>query len=288
MGTWGEGLYDDDEACDVRDTIALLSKMPGDGESILRLMLEQFERDEDLTDDGCPTFWMAVADQFAKRGITCERAFRLGVAAMETGADLADLAARGMDADGLVGRKRVHAKLRERIENPKPHGSRKVSKSPPKCAVATGQIYSFPTMSGTAMNAWFSSWEEARFVPNGWGSLIVLEVGRVFDWFPWAAYTPLVTDPSKEPDFISAIESKTLFSDGVAFFAPKDSHLKKMGMKLIGCIEVSQHAVDELKKLSRSSPQQAVMCDWSVCSGAFSRDDPSLGKVAVRDLRAPS
>jgi hypothetical protein len=285
MGAWGEGLYDDDEACDVRDTISLLSKMPRDGDAILELVLEQFERDVDLNDDGCPTFWMVVADQFAKRGIECERAKRLGLAAIETGADLADLAAREMEPQGLKGRKKVHEKLRERIANPKPTGSRRVPKSPPKCVVATGEIYSFPTMNGTGLNAWFASWEEAGFEPNGWGSLIILEVGRVFDWFPWAAYTPLVTDPSKEPDFDAALGAKTLFSDGLAYFAPKKSHMKKMGMNLLGSIEISTPAVEKLKKLARHTPKYAVMCDWSICSGAFSREDPALGKVAVRELQ---
>ena len=191
-----------------------------------------------------------------------------------------------MNASGLAGRKKVHAQLKARIENPKPPSSRKIPKSPPKCAVAVGQIYAFPTMNGTGMNAWFSSWEAASFKPNGWGSLIILDVGRVFNWFPWAAYTPLVTDPSKEPDFNTAKASKTLFSEGVAFFAPKDSHMKRMGMKMLGRIDVSPSAVDELKKLSRHTPKQAVMCDWSICSGAFSRDNPAHGRVAVHELQA--
>lgn len=288
MGAWGEGLYDDDEACDVRDSIVLLSKMPGDGESILGLVLEQFGRDENLDEDGCPTFWMVVADQFSKRGIECDRAMRLALAAMDIGADLADLEAKEMEPKGLKSRKKVHEKLREQILHPKPSGSRRVPKSPPNLAVATGEIYSFPTMNGTGLNAWFSSWEEAGFEPNGWGSLIILEVGRVFDWFPWAAYTPLVTDPNKEPDFNTAVESKTLFSDGVAFFAPKKAHMKKMGMKLLGRVDVFQPAVDEIKKLSRYSPKYAVMCDWSICSGAFCCEDQALGKVAVRELLARS
>jgi hypothetical protein len=29
MGAWGPGLYQDDEAADLRNTISLLSKMPG-------------------------------------------------------------------------------------------------------------------------------------------------------------------------------------------------------------------------------------------------------------------
>ncbi|MFN7883507.1 MAG: hypothetical protein ACK5PF_10920 [bacterium] len=288
MGTWGEGLYDDDEACDLRDSISLLSKMPINGDSILRLVLEQFERDDNLDADGSPSFWMVMADQFAKRGIECDFVMQLALAAIDTGADLADLEARGTELQVLKRRKKIHDKLKERIANPKPPGFRKVPKSPPKCVVAAGEIYSFPTMNGSGLNAWFASWEQAKFVPNGWGSLIILEVGRVFDWFPWAAYTSLVIDPKKEPDFYSALDAKTLFAEGVEYFAPKESHMKKMNMKLLGCIDVSQAAVDELKKLTPSTPRKAVMCDWSICSGALSRDNPAFGKVAVRELQEKS
>ncbi|WP_417446020.1 hypothetical protein [Kangiella sp.] len=284
MGTWGEGLYADDEACDVRDLISLLSKMPSNGDCILQLALEQFERNENLGEDGCPTFWMVVADQFTKRGIVCDRAIKQALLSIDSGADLADLKARGMEPQGLKARKKVHEKLRKRIDNPKPASSRRIPKTPPKVVVEPGEIYSFPTMDGSGFNAWFSSWDEAGFVPNGWGSLIILEAGRVFDWFPWASYTPLVTNPAREPTLKDGLEAKTLFSNGVAYFAPKKSHMNKMGMNFLGKVELSSEAVQELKKLSHSSPKEAVMCDWSICSGAFSRVDSTLGVIPVCDL----
>lgn len=284
MGAWGEGLYEDDEACDVRDLISLLSKMPGDGDAILQLALEQFERNEDLDEDGCPTFWMVIADQFAKRGIECDRAIKQALLSIDSGADLADMEARGMEPQGLKARKKVHEKLRKRIDNPKPASSRRIPKTPPRVVVEPGEIYSFPTMDGSGFNAWFSSWDEAGFVPNGWGSLIILEAGRVFDWFPWASYTPLVTNPAREPTLKDALKAKTLFSNGVAYFAPKKSHMNKMGMNFLGKVELSLEAIQELKKLSHSSPKEAVMCNWSICSGAFSREDLSLGRVPLSKL----
>ncbi len=284
MGTWGGGLYDDDEACDVRDSISLLAKMPRDGNAILALLLEQFERNEDLKDDGCPAFWMVVADQFAKRGIESERVMKLALASMNSGADLADLEAREIEPQELKARMKVHEKLRQRIAHPKPSSSRKVPSSPPKLAVNVGEIYSFPTMNGSGFNAWFSSWEGAGFQPDGWGALIILDTGRVFDWFPWGAYTPVVVNPRTEPALEDVLAAKTLFSDGVAFFAPKKSHMKKMGMNLLGKVAIHSPAVESLKKLTQYTPKYAVMCDWSICSGAFSRDDPNLGKMSVSDL----
>ena len=94
----------------------------------------------------------------------------------------------------------------------------------------------------------------------------------------------MVTNPKGEPSFEDAIKAKTLFSNGVAYFAPKKSHMNKMRMNFLGKVELSSEAVQELRKLSHSSPKEAVMCDWSICSGAFSRDDSTLGVIPVRDL----
>jgi hypothetical protein len=35
MGTWSASLYDDDAASDLKNTIALVCKVPGDGERLL-------------------------------------------------------------------------------------------------------------------------------------------------------------------------------------------------------------------------------------------------------------
>jgi hypothetical protein len=211
---------------------------------------------------------------------------KLAMAALDTGADLADLEARGMEPQGLKARAKVHEALRQRLARPKPSSSRRVPKRPPELAVQAGEVYSYPTMNGSGLNAWFASWEQAKFQPDGWGALIILETGRVFDWFAWGSYSAVVVNPHTEPSLDDVLAAKTLFGDGVAYFAPKRSHMKKMGMKLLGKVAVHPPAVEILKKLSGYTPKHAVMCDWSICSGAFSREDQSLGKTAVRDLLA--
>lgn len=286
MGAWGEGLYDDDEACDVRDTVSLLAKMPASGDEILALLLEQFRYSENLDDDGCPSFWMVVADQFAKYGIACEKAQRLGREAIESGADIQDLQARGMEQIGLKGRKKTHEKVLQRLASPKTESARRIPKSPPSSVVAVGEIYSYPTMNGKGMNAWFSDWNQAGFRPDGWGALIILASGRIFDWFPWSAYSPVNVNPLTEPVLQDVLFTKTLFKNGVAYFSPKQSHMKRMGMRLLGSVQVNVDAVSELQKLASHKPKDAVMCDWSICSGAFSTGDPNLGLARVQDLMA--
>jgi len=151
-----------------------------------------------------------------------------------------------MDAKGLESRLRLTNKLLQRFQTPRQKSQlSKARKSTPNC-VKAGQIYTFPIMNGKGFNAWFSNWTEAKFEPDGWGALIIIEAGLVFDWFPYCAYTPLVVGTDRKTSFDEALNSKTLFSNGVAYCLPQSSHLKKMKMELIGCIEIDE--VQELKK----------------------------------------
>jgi hypothetical protein len=241
-----------------------------------------------MRDDGCPGFWMAVADQFARHGIESERALAMARRAIDSGADIDDLQARGMAPAGLKARQKIHLKILQRLAEPKPASRRKVPKHPPAMTVDAGEVYAFPTMKGKGMNAWFPDWEKAGFQPDGWGALIIVATGRVFDWFPWAAYSPVNVNPQAEPVLEDVLRGKTLFKDGVSYCAPKASHARKMGMKLLGTLQLDEIAVNALCKLASAGPKSAVLCDWSVCSGAFSTDDPHLGKTSVQDLVAAS
>ena len=282
MGAWGEGLYDDDFTCDVRDSISMLSKMPATGDEIIKILTEQYGPVRDLADDGVPGFWMVVADQFSKKGIESKEAVSNALDAIDSGADIRDLQARGMEEKGLKSRLKVHAKLKDVIANPKPASKRRVAKSPPKLVVRDGEIFAYPTMNGKGLNAWFSNWEEAKFVPDGWGSMLITSTGREYEWFPWATYVPVNTDPAKKPTINDVLKAKTLLSDGAGYCIPKKSHITKMGMEKLGEVRLNQDAVEDLLKSQRNTAKQAVSCGWSICSGAFS--STKQGLVAVQDL----
>ncbi|RAU17070.1 hypothetical protein DN062_14220 [Nitrincola tibetensis] len=282
MGAWGEGLYEEDEACDVRDSISMLSKMPANGDEILEILIEQYGPVEDLEDDGVPNFWMVVADQYSKKGIVSEKVRMNALKAMDSGYDIQDLKARGLEEKGLKARLKVHAKLKERINNPEPESKRRVAKNPPKQVVKEGEVYVFPTMQGKGLNAWFSSWEEAGFKPDGWGSLIITSTGREYDWFPWATYVPVNTSPAEKATLEKVLNGRTLFGDGVAYCIPKQNHFKRMEMEKIGEIILESESIEKLVKKQRSTPKQVVACGWSICSGAFSSDKEGL--VDVREL----
>jgi len=62
MGSWGIGLYQDDSAADVRDMISLLAKLPVSGDRLLEIILDNYQDNVGLNEDGGPTFWLVVAD----------------------------------------------------------------------------------------------------------------------------------------------------------------------------------------------------------------------------------
>jgi len=285
MGTWGENLYDDDDACDVRDSLAVLSKLPADGDRILDILLETTSSNTDLDDDRGPTFWLAVADQFEKRGVACPKAFDLAIRAIESGADLRDQEARGADQRGLIKRKKVLDALLVRLKSPRPTKEAKRTTTAPPASLLAGQVYAFPTMNGEGMNAWFTSWDQAGFQPNGWGALIVVAHGRLYDWFPWAAYTSVNVNPVSEPRLADVLSSKTLLKDGVAYCLPNRSHMKRMGMKLLGRVPINHEAAQSLiQRQPFQDEKRAVSAGWSICSGAKSTTDSSLGTVYVSSL----
>lgn len=68
-GARGAGLYDDDNALDLKNSIALLAKIPADGERLLQILRRQHPEPGKV-------FWRVVADQFERRGIAGETVLR--------------------------------------------------------------------------------------------------------------------------------------------------------------------------------------------------------------------
>src|SRR5687768_9277823 len=111
MGTWGTGLYSDDTAADLKNSIALLTQLPVSGDRLLEILIDTYAGSVELTDDGGPAFWLVVADQFERKGIHSARVVRQAREVIATGADLRDLEARGMPAKDLKKRAIMLAEL---------------------------------------------------------------------------------------------------------------------------------------------------------------------------------
>jgi hypothetical protein len=106
MGTWGAGLYEDDQASDLKNTIALLSKVPAEGARLLQILEKNWGSCDPRDDDG-RLFWLVVADQFERRGIDCPRPQATALSIIASGADLDSAADKGADDKFLKERARA-------------------------------------------------------------------------------------------------------------------------------------------------------------------------------------
>jgi hypothetical protein len=106
MGVWGAGLYSGDFARDLRSTIRAVARLPFDGDRLIEILSETAPTAANNPDDeDHTTFWLVVADQFAKRAITCDRARQRAIAIIDAGSDLAMLAKLGMCPSDLSRRR---------------------------------------------------------------------------------------------------------------------------------------------------------------------------------------
>ncbi len=270
MGAWGEGLYDDDFAADLKSSIALIAKVPKSGDALLDILLGM-NPELDNEDIDHSTFWLVVADQFERRGITCPKVFDTALALLDAGTNLAQLEALEIDPRGLKKRALLLDALAERLRNPRPARPRTAAKKPPAYVVTRGEVYIYPTMNGSAVNAWMSSWQQAGFVPNGWGACLVLEVGRAYDWLQWCAIAALSTDANLPATLDDILQSELMLHPqtmGAARCVPKKSHLAMMQAQCIGTVDLDPAKVQPW--ISKWSIDHAVGYEWSIGSASFS------------------
>ena len=233
MGTWGTGLYAGDFAADLRGAISAVARLPFEAERLVDILCDDEPGAARAgADPDHPTFWLVIADQFAKRGIACDRVRETALALIDGGADLAMMASLGMAPPGLKVRGRVLAELRERLTapiNPKP---RTVLKSPQPFLLEVGDMFVFPTSMGDGINPYFKSREaDPGWRHDGWGAMIVAERGRAFEFFAW--YRPLVTfATASKPDLAALTLRPNWILDRAGTLSR--THLRRMALEPVG------------------------------------------------------
>ncbi len=273
MGTRGAGLYKDDAAADLRDTIGLLCKVPGEGDRLLEL-LAQLAPEPAAGDEDESTYWFVVADQFARRGLRCERATERALALIASGADLAQCRERGADDRFLSERAKVLDTLATTLRASPPPKATKAAGKPPAMVLAAGEIHAFPAMKGFAQSPYRLP-TAAPFVADGWGALAVLATGRLFDWLPWVALASLGVDARRRPQLVDALDARLIVhgqTRGAGRFVPRSAHARVMGLELLGRVELDGLRV--ATTLSRLPVADAIRHDWSICYAGFSVDAP--------------
>jgi hypothetical protein len=286
MGSWGPGLYQDDEAMDLKSTITLLSKLPGGGDRILEILLSKRDDGAELNADGGPTFWLVVADQFERKGIESRLVFSKAREAIESGADLRDLQGRGMSHSDLKKRSKVLEQLSARFRSPRPPRRRPTPKNPPPMIVEIGQAFSFPTMKNKAMNPWSRNRAQTGFEPDGWGAMLILGTGRAYDWHPWCAYQSLSVPHDREPTLDDVRNSRLLNVETAQLAVPRRSHLARIEATLLGQLDLNSRSVaDRVPFLPQGyGPEFAVYCGWSF--NGFGLSVPVERGIPVSELLA--
>jgi hypothetical protein len=286
MGNWGIALYQDDAAVDLKNTITLLAGLPASGDRLLEIVLENYKEGVGLDDDGGPTFWLVLADQFERRGIACPRGFEQALAAISTGADLRDFEARDASPSDLRKRARILGALEERLRSPRPLRPRPSSTRPPPFHVEVGEVYCFPTMGSEAFNPCARNSDWAGFTPDGWGAMLVIARGRVFDWFPWCVVSGLTVEPSRKPSLEDAQGARFISKTSSGqHCVPRRTHLKRMRCELLGQLSLDPARVEEVMP-REDTPEYAVLVGWSFVPEARAWEGQSQNGVAVSDLLA--
>lgn len=269
MGTWGAGLYEDDQASDLKNTIALLSKVPAQGERLLQILEKNWGSCDPDDDDG-RLFWLVVADQFERRGIDCPRVPATALSIIASGVDLESAKDKGADHKFLKQRALALEELRKRLITPRPIKPHKKAGKAPGAVLNIGEVYAFPAMNGIA-------WSPHRlpylppFEPNEWGAMVVLATGRAFDWLPWCALASLTVDPAVKPTLADVLGARLIThfqTNGAGIFVPKKAHAKGLGMELLGHIKLDPALVKPT--LSKWGIETAVQMDWTISYGAYS------------------
>ena len=237
MGTWGTGLYAGDFAADLRGAISAVARLPFEPDRLVDILCDyEPGAARESADPDHPTFWLVLADQFAKRGIVSPRVRDTTLSLIDSGADLAMMASRGMAPAGLRVRGRVLAELRERLIAPTSAKPRTVLKAPQPFLLEVGDVIVFPTSRGDVINPYFKSREA---IPNwrhdGWGAFVVAERGRAFDFFAW--YRPLVSwATTAKPDFAALITRQNWVLKRAGTL--RRLHIQRMAFEAVGNLAI--------------------------------------------------
>jgi hypothetical protein len=249
MGVWGSELYSGDFATDMRGTVRSAARLPFEGDRLVELLISVEPSAANRTEhEEHTTFWLVVADQFAKLGIVSDRARQQALQIIDDGSDIAMLTKLGMDANGLRKRQKVLDDLRVSLVAAQRNAKRRSAiKKPQPLVIDIGDVFVYPTSLGRCRETcpeWMHvvpAWEQ-----DGWNAMVVASAERAFDFLAW--YRPLIlASPVKEKPQLSQLRS---FSRWI--LRPPGTcravDLKRLCVEKIGTVRVDS------EKLKRSFP----------------------------------
>ncbi len=248
MGVWGAGLYSADFAMDLRSAISAVARLPFDSDKLVDILCETEPRAANNPDDEEHTsFWLIVADQFAKRAIVCDRARDKALAIIDAGSDIAMHDKLGMSPSDLRKRRKMLEAVRVRLTASKVSSKpRLVLKRPQVLLMDVGDVFIYPTFDGECINPYYGLKQQGRYArkgamtawkQNGWSALVIVDCGRAFDFLSWYRPLTISTAAAEKPTLEGLRDAELLWKLARAGTCSA-VHLRRMELEKIGALPI--------------------------------------------------
>ena len=188
MGAWGVGLYQCDEAEDVKLTFADTVKLPVDVDELVARVTRKSGLGTDPLSEEEVDGWLVIADQLHLFALDHAPTFQTAHRIIDSGADLKAKQELDLSARDLEKRAKVLQDLKAKwaIPHPKPR-KRKMIKGPEKYLFDIGDLWVMPAMDGTPLPLqWHGSKPdtiEAPYTPDSWAGFAVFDRWRHEDFY---------------------------------------------------------------------------------------------------------
>ena len=298
MGTWGVGLYQCDDAADLREDFREVVRAPWDGDRLLGWALGAYPEAADKRSDAYTDLRLALADLFWLYGIDQPEVREVALELVASGHDLECKRRLGM-TDGALARRAalldaLAAKWRSR--NPRVRARRMVH-APQPFLLEIGACFAYPTSTGRVRNPYVSPAKEETFYKtypwqqDGWAAGIVLDTVHRFETFARYLVAILRYDGDTEPGIdlfprLSILHSNTFMTKPtrrVHLVGTTRLHLKRMGVAVVGNLPVNRALVESTfaRELAHSGREFANDA-WTLPAGYRYRRE-QLGPADVDD-----
>lgn len=201
MGAWGVGLYQCDEAADLKAAFAEAAKLPIDTDALVeRLIAAHALRDDPDETDG----WLALADQLHRYGLEHEAAFATARKIITSGADLRLKQELEMAPRDLEKRANVLDELLESWAKPHPKPrKRRMMKGPEEFIFEVGDVWIMPAMQGAPLPFFWHQYDQAtigdHYKPDGWAGFVVFDRWLYETFFARYLIAVLHLEPGAKP-----------------------------------------------------------------------------------------
>ena len=290
MGTWGVGLYENDDAQDLRDDFKEVVRAPWDGDRLLQWALEEFPATSDVQ--------LALADLFWLYGIEHAHVRDGAIRLVTSGADLEEKRSLGMSDRDLRRRARILEQLVEKwsAPNPKPR-RRNMRKHPEPFVLEIGDCLAYPTAVGRVRNPYVTGAREESFygmypwVQDGWAAALVLARQHRFGTFARYLVAVLRYDKEARPavDDIAALDilhSRTFMPTPlrrVHLVSTTRLHLERMRVEVLGNKSVAEQRVLEAFAKELATGGREFANDAWTLPDMYPHRPQLLGPADVRD-----